>query len=260
MKVLILGDIFGRPGRRIVKEQLPKILSEESVDLTIANVENIAGGKGITDKTLAEMAQSGIDLFTGGNHIFDNLKFFQADSPLIQRLARPLNLPGDHPGLGVVEYRLRNGAEVLLINLLGRVFMNALVDCPFQILRQTLQSLAKDYAAIFVDFHAEATSEKAAFRHYFTGQVTAIWGTHTHVATCDWQIDQNGTFFVTDLGMIGPTNSIIGLKIDAVLPKFLEAKKMKMEVASGETILQGFFLDIEDKKVQNIKRLSIIST
>lgn len=254
MKIFFIGDVFGRPGRQAVKKNLPKVIEEYQPDLVVANIENLAGGKGATIKTLKEMQEAGVDVFTGGNHIFQQPEIFDKK---ITNLVRPANYPEGTLGIGHKIFKTKNKQNVLVINLLGRVFVNTLLDCPF---RKTEEILVKsdEYDAVIVDFHAEATSEKSAYKWYFDNKLTAIFGTHTHIATADYDITKNGTFYVSDVGMTGPIDSVIGIKKQGAFGRFLHAMPIKFSVATGRTIFQGFLLDISNKKTQTYQRIEII--
>lgn len=209
MRVLFIGDIVGSPGRRIVAERLEDTVRERKLDLVIANCENAASGFGITPRLAEELLSAGIEVLTGGNHIFDRkeiLDYF----PHQPRLLRPANFPASCPGRGLYIGKARNGSPYAVVNLEGRVFM-ASIDCPFRTADQLLETIPPEVSLVVVDMHAEATSEKLAMGWYLDGRVTAVIGTHTHVATADEQLLPGGTAYITDVGMTGPRHSVIGM-------------------------------------------------
>ncbi len=250
MNILFIGDIFGRPGRNIVKDRLPALLQQHSIDLVIANGENAAAGFGITPALAEELFDLGIDVMTTGNHIWDKreiIEYFQmADgnphSPA-RRLLRPANFPASMPGWGVYEGQ-KNGVDYAVINLQGRVFMGS-SDDPFRVADRILDQIKAKI--VFVDFHAEATSEKIAFGWYLDGRVTAVVGTHTHVPTADEIVLPKGTAYITDVGMTGPYDSVIGVKKELVVDKFLSAMPARFEAASGDVRLCAVVVECDDK-------------
>jgi metallophosphoesterase (TIGR00282 family) len=249
MKIFFIGDIVGRPGRNAVREFLPKVIKEYKPDLVIANVENLSHGKGSTQKNINEMKELGVGVFTGGNHSFDIEEAYETEDFLM----RPANFPDASIGKG---YVLKD--KVLVINLIGRTFMNVVADCPFRKVEEILIEHAEDdIEAVIVDFHAEATSEKYTMKHFLDGKVAAVFGTHTHIPTCDWDVTESGTFYVSDVGMTGiMKNTTLGIEKEVVLSRFLRGMPVKHEIEkSGEKVLQGFLLDIFDKKVHNFTRL-----
>jgi len=214
LTVLMIGDIVGKLGRRTVATLLPGLKRAQRIDLVIANGENTAGGRGLTTKTAAELYDTGIDIITSGNHIWENREIYPAlDSDL--RIVRPLNYPEGVPGHGV--YR-KDGLAV--INVMGRTFMGAALDCPFRAMDAALAGLS-DCKVILVDLHAEATSEKVAMGFYLDGRVSAVVGTHTHVPTSDTRVLSGGTAYVTDLGMVGALHSVLGMQVEPVIERFL---------------------------------------
>ena len=224
MRILMIGDVVGRPGRHAVAEALPRLRAQHQVDLVIANGENAAGGRGLTPDTAAELFAAGVDVLTSGNHIWKQqeiLPLLDTDAPIL----RPLNYPRGVPGRGF----LVRGA-VLVVNLMGRMFMDDL-DCPFAAMDDLL---AREKApCVVVDVHAETTSEKAALAWYLDGRVTAVLGTHTHVPTADTRLLPRGTAFVTDVGMVGPQDSILGVRVDAVVEHFMTRLPARFHVAAG---------------------------
>ena len=250
MRILMIGDVIGKPGRRAVKSLLPGIRAEHGIDLVIANGENTAGGFGLTPETAYELLDSGVDVLTSGNHIWDQkeiIPHMDEGLPLI----RPANYP-DAPGRG---YMVTKG--VMVMNLMGRVFMPPL-DCPFRtasrILEETQDSAPK---VIIVDFHAEATSEKQAMGWYLDGRVSAVLGTHTHVGTVDARVLPKGTGYLTDVGMTGPVDSVIGSDTGAVLERFLTGMPHRLPVGGGQVVMNSVLVDIDPEtgKASAIERI-----
>ncbi len=250
MRILAIGDIIGKPGRRAVKEILPGLCDEHNIDLIIGNGENAAGGLGLTPGTAEELFDSGIDVITTGNHIWAYNEIIPyLDSELA--ILRPLNYPPMNPGRG---YLLKN--NVLIINLLGRVFMGH-VDCPFRAIDQLLTESEHKSIPIIVDFHAEATSEKVAMGRYLDGRVSAVLGTHTHVGTADARILPGGTAYVTDIGMVGPIDSVIGDDPDSVISRFLTQIPTRLSVGKGKVSFDAILVEVDKKtgKALDIKRI-----
>lgn len=254
MNVLMLGDIFGRPGRKIVTEYLPELKERFQPELVVANGENAAGGFGLTRKVAEELFALGIDVLTSGNHIWDQkdmLTYIGEEA----RILRPANYPPGVPGTSVFIHRGQD-CVIAVLNLMGRVFM-ADYDCPFRTTDQLLEGLPEDVTHVLVDFHAEATSEKVAFARYLDGRVSAVVGTHTHVATADEQIMPKGTAYVTDLGMCGPIHGILGVEPDVVIEKFLTQLPTRFSVAKGPSILTGVVITLKnDGTAEGIVRLN----
>jgi 2',3'-cyclic-nucleotide 2'-phosphodiesterase len=262
LNILFIGDIFGRPGRTIVKDRLPALVKQHSVHLVIANGENAAAGFGITPALADELFEFGIDVMTTGNHVWDKREiieyFHMAEgnphSPA-RRLLRPANFPAGMPGWGIYEGR-KNGVAYAVVNLQGRVFMGA-SDDPFRVADRLLEQIKAK--VIFVDFHAEATSEKAAFGWYVDGRVTAVVGTHTHVPTADEIVLPKGTAYITDVGMTGPYDSVIGVRKEAVVDKFLSGMPARFEAASGDVRLCAVLVECDDKtgRALRVERLML---
>lgn len=245
-KILFIGDVFGHPGRRITQEKLPELAREFSPDLIIANGENAAAGFGITPALVDELFGAGIAVITSGNHIWDKKEIFPYfDQQTDGRLLRPANYPGDAPGRGLYAGRSRSGVEYAVLNLQGRVFMPAL-DCPFRTADALLGQIPSSTRIRIVDFHAEATSEKIALGWYLDGRVTAIVGTHTHVPTADEAILPKGSAYITDLGMSGPYDSVIGMDKQAVIRKFLSQIPARFEVAKGDPRLSCVLIEADE--------------
>lgn len=256
MNILIIGDIVGKPGRAILKAMLSKIQRENDISFTVANAENAAGGRGLTQEIKDDLIGMGIDVLTMGNHVWDNKNIFNFidDEP---RLIRPINYPGDCPGQGMHIYKAGFNKNIAVINASGRVYMPAL-DCPFQTINEVVNDIKDQVDFIIVDFHAEATSEKMALAHYLDGRVTVLVGTHTHIQTADERILPQGTAYITDLGMTGPVDSILGMAKGPIIDKFLNARPARFEVATGPAQMQGVVLqlDEENNKATHIERFS----
>jgi metallophosphoesterase (TIGR00282 family) len=246
MKVLFIGDIYGRPGLDMLSEHLPDLKSRFKPNVIIANGENASHGRGISLKIYKEMMSLGISAITMGNWVWGNKELFEFidDSNVI----RPINFR-EAPGKGYLTINY-NGTKLLVINALGRTFMNANMDCPFITIEKLVETEEADY--ILVDFHAEATSEKVALGHYLDGKVDAILGTHTHVPTADNRKLPNGTLYITDVGMTGPLNGVIGVTKEIVLDRFLNGFSIPNEVAPGTKQLNAVFLDLEKKTIERI--------
>jgi len=243
MRVLFLGDIVGRPGRSIVFERLRQVRRDVAIDLVVANGENASGGIGIAAKVAGQLLDSGIDVLTGGNHVFrhkDILPFLETES----RLLRPANYPAGAPGSGWRVFRPAGREPYAVINLLGRTFMEA-VDCPFRAVDGILAELPADVPVRLVDFHAEATSEKKALAYYLDGRVSAVLGTHTHVQTNDAQLLPQGTAYLTDCGMTGPVASAIGMDPEEVIARYLTAMPTRFVVAKTPPEMQGALMDVD---------------
>ena len=239
MRVLMIGDVIGRPGRRAVQALLPGLRDEYGIDLVVANGENAAAGFGLTVDTAQELFDCGVDVITSGNHIWDQreiVPYLDEDVPIL----RPLNYPPTAPGKGFVNIK-----GVLVVSLIGRVFVGN-YDCPFRAMDALIEDLGKNHRMILVDFHAEATSEKVAMGWYLDGRVSAVVGTHTHVATADTGLLLKGTAYVTDLGMVGPSHSVIGSNIEDVLERFLKQTPRRLTVASGSVRFGSVMVDIDE--------------
>ena len=251
MRILMVGDVVGRTGRYFFMEQTPELKQKKKIDMVVVNGENAAHGKGLTPNIYEELIRGGADVVTTGNHIWDNSSVLQIidTEPF---LLRPANYPEDTPGRGFCIYPFGK-KHIGVINMAGRVFMQPPMDDPFRLGDKILSYLKKNCDIILVDFHAEATSEKLAFANYFDGQVTAVVGTHTHVQTADAKILPKGTAYISDLGMVGAENSILGMTIEPIIKKFLTGRPSKFEVAEGAAIYCALLIDINDKTNKAVK-------
>ena len=244
MRVAFLGDIVGRPGRVALKTRLPLLRNALRLDAVVANVENAAGGIGTTRETLSEILSSGVDITTGGNHTWRNQEFYSALAEN-RHIIRPANVPPSAPGNGHVIHQLPNGTRFAVINLLGRAFM-APCDCPFRAVDAILETLPADIPLRFVDFHAEATSEKRAMGHHLDGRVSALVGTHTHVQTADATIFPKGMAYITDLGMCGAAReSVLGMEAGGVIKRFVTGLPVRFKPAPGEGLLNGLLAEFD---------------
>ncbi len=256
MRILAVGDIVGESGVRKLKEELPKIKKEEEIDFVITNGENSAGGMGITEKNFKEIIEAGTNVVTMGNHTWGKKDIFKfIDEP---RLLRPANYPKGVVGKGLGIYEC-NGKKIAVINLMGRVDINILTENPFIIAKEMVEELKNKVDIIMIDFHAEATAEKIAMARYLDGKITALFGTHTHVQTGDEQILPKGTGYITDLGMTGPKNSVIGMDVNVSIKRFETTLPEKYKLAEGECILNAVIFEIDNQtnKVTEIKRIYI---
>lgn len=255
MKILFIGDIVGEPGRRAVEEVVPRLKHSGKVDFVIANGENIAGGSGITPALADELFEAGVDVLTSGDHIWKRKEIIDRLGT-DKRIVRPANYPKDVPGFGATVVKAESGAEVGVINLVGRVFMQA-VECPFRTAKEEADRLKTRTNIIIVDMHAEATSEKIALGWYLDGMVSAIVGTHTHVQTADEKILPGGTAYISDVGMTGPFDGVIGRKKEQILARFLTQLPARFEMAEGDIQLHGAIVDVDEKsgKARSIERV-----
>lgn len=244
MKLLFIGDVVGSSGRSMVKEYVPKLKKKYRPQLTIINGENAAGGKGITEKIYKDFLDSGAQAVTLGNHAWDNREVFEFIDHA-QALVRPANFPEGTPGKGYTMIKI-NQLEVAVINLMGRTFLPP-NDCPFRKADEIIAEVSKKTPYIFVDFHAEATSEKQAMGWYLDGRVTAVVGTHTHVQTADERILPQGTAYLTDAGMTGPYDGILGMEKEVIINRFLTNLPARFEVAKGRSQLSGTIITIDIK-------------
>jgi len=258
MKLLFIGDIVGRPGRDLIRRHVRALASHSEADLVIANGENAAGGAGITRENMLEILSAGVDVITTGNHVWDKRETleFIGNEP---RLLRPANYPDGTPGAGSCVVDARNGVRVGVVNVMGRVFLNA-IDDPFRVARREVARVREDGAqVIFVDMHAETTSEKIALSYYLDGTVAAVIGTHTHVQTADERILAGGTACLTDAGMTGPHDGVIGIDKDAIIARFTTGLPGRFETASGDPRLNGVIITVDgaNGRATAIERLSL---
>ena len=246
MKVLFLGDIVGKPGRAAVRHFVPVLRERHGLDLCVGNSENSAGGAGITPESADDLLEAGLDLLTGGNHTWSKreiLPYLDRDG---SRQLRPANYPDGAPGRGHAVVTSPAGLKLGVLNLEGRLFMKPL-DCPFRAAERLVAELRQQTPCILVDMHCEATSEKNAMGHFLDGRVSAVLGTHTHVQTADERVLRAGTAYQTDVGMCGPWDSVIGLRKESAIERFLTARHTPFETAQGETVLQGAIVEIDDQ-------------
>ena len=257
MRVLILGDVMGRPARRAVRDLVPSLIEKEEIDLVIANAENSAGGMGVDIKSAKELLSAGVQVLTSGNHIWKKKEIY----PFLdeqESLIRPANYPAGAPGKGWCVWQ-HNGLRALVINLQGRVFMPNHVDDPFRCVDEILKQQGSRSPIVIVDMHAEATSEKYAMGWYLDGRASIVFGTHTHVQTADERILPAGTAYITDVGMCGPFDSVIGMEKETVIRGFITQLPRQFEVAQDNVVLQGVIADIDEEngKTRAIRRLRI---
>jgi len=256
INILFISDVFGRPGRRVVRELLPTLVSHYQVDLVVANVENAAGGIGLTIKTAEELFRAGVDVMTSGNHIFKHkeiIGYLEEN----ERLLRPANYPEPAPGRGTTVVKSPGGVKIGVTNLLGRIFMQP-VDCPFRTADRELALLERRGAQVTLfDIHAEATSEKQALARYLDGRISALIGTHTHVQTADETILAKGTAYVTDVGMTGPHDSVIGMKKEPIIERFLTGRPVRFEAANKDLRLEGVVVSLmpDSGRAEDIVRI-----
>ena len=259
MKILFIGDVVGKSGRRALRRFLPELQDQTEADLTVVNAENAAGGFGVTAGVLEEfLEQSEIAVLTSGNHIWDKREALDLiqDEP---RLLRPHNYPVGTPGSGWIVATASNGVQVGVLNIMGTVFMHPTLDCPFSSAHQALEKRPSDVKVVLVDFHAEATSEKVAMGWYLDGRVSAVVGTHTHVPTADERVLPQGTAHISDVGMTGCYNSVIGMETAGVLKRFVERVPERFEVASGPASVCGVIIDVDETtgKSRSIVRVRV---
>jgi metallophosphoesterase (TIGR00282 family) len=264
MRFLIIGDIVGRPGRRAVAKVMEEIREEEGVEVVLANVENAAGGFGITRKVYEELKNMGIDVFTSGNHIWDKkevLDFIDSSPDLL----RPANYPEGVPGRGYGIFE-KDGRRFAVINLMGRVFMDSGLENPFRVFDSIYKEVSRETKVVLVDFHAEATSEKWAFALYADGRASVVYGTHTHVPTADEMVLKGGTAYVTDVGMTGSLYSVIGMRPKEPIERFLLAMPRRFQVEEkGEVVFNAVVVEVEEdtgraKSIKRIKRSVLCSS
>ncbi len=263
MKILIFGDIVSRIGREAVKKVLPELKAAHDIDLTIGNAENLAHGKGVTKETLSDLLDAGVDLFTSGNHVWDKKDVFDvfSDPHLTEKLIRPANYPAGTPGEGA-KFLAVGSKNVLVINLLGRVFSKVLADDPFRAFDAIIKENAhRKPSVVLVDFHGDATSEKTAFGMYADGRATAIWGTHTHVPTRDDRILPGGTGYITDIGMTGFRDGVIGVDRAEIIRNFLTQLPVKHEIPdSGEAVVNAIIITTDGSRAASLEHVQRVVT
>ena len=256
MRALLIGDVIGRPGRVIVERHVVPLREELGIDLVVANCENAAGGAGITPSVADELFRSGVDVLTSGNHVWRKREAYDL-LKLDHRVLRPANYPDTSPGSGSTVIDTLSGRKVGILNLQGRVFMQP-TDCPFRAATRELERLRLVTPVIIVDMHAEATSEKVAMGWFLDGKVSCVFGTHTHIPTADARVLPKGTGYITDVGMTGPYDSVIGRKTDQILERFLSGLPVKSEVAEGDIQLQALLVDLDEQtgRATKVERLT----
>ncbi|MDR2578163.1 MAG: TIGR00282 family metallophosphoesterase [Chitinispirillales bacterium] len=245
MKILFVGDIFGNVGRRILASRLSSLIAEKGIDVCVGNGENVSGGRGMTKNLFRKLRKYGLNVITGGNHSFsvsDKDYSFMGEPHVL----RPMNYPPKNLGHGSTIFTLKDGREIGVINLMGRTFMHESLDCPFRACTEAIDELKEKTKIILIDFHAEASSEKAALAWHIDGLASAVIGTHTHVQTADERILPKGTAFITDAGMTGPDISIIGMKPEGVIKKYLLQTYVRFEPSEEGGMLNGVIIDVDD--------------
>ncbi len=255
MRILFIGDIVGKPGRGALTTLLSELVRTHGVDFTIVNGENAAGGIGITEKTAADIFRAGVDVITGGNHTWhkrDVIPFLEAE----ERILRPANYPPGLPGRGHGLFETRGGIPVGVVNLQGRIFMQG-IDCPFRVGAELVDRLRREAPIVIVDMHAEATAEKLALGWHLAGRATAVLGTHTHIQTADERILEGYTAYITDVGMTGPADSVIGVRKELSIARFLTQIPQRFEVAGGDVELNAVLIDADEASgaAREIKRI-----
>lgn len=257
MKLLVIGDVVGRPGRNMVRDHVKSIRRERGIDLVVANVENAAAGFGLTADIAEEFFSWGVDVLTSGNHIYDKKEIIEYIAQTA-RLLRPANYPPQSPGSGLFLGRTSKGIPCAVINLQGRIFMPP-SDCPFQTVDSLLEKIPAEIKVRVVDMHGEATSEKQAMGWYLDGKVSAVVGTHTHVPTADECVLPQGTAFLCDIGMTGPYDSVIGVEKELIIQKFIDQMPRRFETASGDPRLRAVLIDVDETtgRSRSIERIVI---
>lgn len=256
MKILAVGDLVGEKGLNKLKEILPNLIEAENIDFVVVNAENVAGGMGMTTKDFNTLVKLPINVMTMGNHTWGKRDIFSFIDNL--KIIRPANYSKGLPGRGYQICECKN-KKIAVINLIGRTDMNVLSENPFTVAEQLVEKLKKEVDIIIIDFHAEATAEKIAMKNYLDGKVTVLFGTHTHVQTADEEVTINGTGYITDLGMTGPKNSVIGMDVQASIKRFVTSLPEKYKVAEGEAFLNGCIFEIDDQTnaCKNVTRVSL---
>lgn len=257
MNILFISDIVGGPGRRVVKELLPQLKENNNIDFCVINGENAAGGFGLTEEIADELFDMGIDVITSGNHIWDRREI----APYLQsnpRILRPVNYPPENPGRGSGVFQAGNGQQVGVINLQGRVFMKE-IDCPFRTVNSVIQQLKEETDLILVDFHGEATAEKVAMGWYLDGRVTAVIGTHTHIQTADERVLPGGTGYITDAGMSGGIDGVIGIKAELAIKRFITQTPNRFQPSDKNLVVMGVILTVDTQscRTEKIERFQL---
>jgi 2',3'-cyclic-nucleotide 2'-phosphodiesterase len=259
LKILVIGDVVGRPGREVIRKRLPGLIDERGIDFVVANGENAADGSGIIPAQVAELTRAGVDVITTGDHIWKRAEIAgfirNPETPLL----RPANYPDEAAGQGFGVFTTRSGRPIAVVNLIGRIYMNSPADCPFHAADRALKHLPGRPKLVVVDMHAEATSEKVAMGWHLDGRVTAVFGTHTHVPTADACLRPAGTAYITDVGMTGPYKSVLGRRVDRVLPRFINGMFYHFDVATEDVRLCGALIeaDPETGKALTIERIEL---
>ena len=259
IKILAFGDVVGKPGRKSLLDHVSVLRKKYGADLVIANGENSAGGSGIDEKCATEIHNAGVDVITLGDHTWQKKEIYSYLEDEKNKCIRPANYPEGAPGKGYTILKVKD-KNVAVINLIGRVFIQQFVDCPFQTVDRLLEGAVANADIIICDMHAEATSEKLAMAHYLDGRVSFVFGTHTHIQTADEQILPNGTGYITDLGMCGPKNSVLGLSTQVSIDRFITGMKHSYELGEGKGTVSGIFaeIDTDSKKTIKVERIAII--
>lgn len=256
MNILCIGDIVGSPGREALEALLPALKEEFNIDFVVVNAENSAGGSGLTSRIAKQLLRAGCDVLTLGDHVWDQ-KELEAYLGETDKVIRPANFPDGTPGRGYCIQETSEGKKVGVVNLLGRVFMRYTLECPFKRLKHIIEEIRKETPVIIVDMHAEATSEKVALGHFADGDVSVIFGTHTHVQTADEHILSKGTAYITDLGMTGPHDSVIGQSKEDIVRRFLTSMPVRFQVAKEDVRISGIVVQVDEKsgKARKITRI-----
>lgn len=256
MNILCIGDIVGKPGRVAIEEALPSLKKEFQIDFVVVNAENAAGGAGLTSKISQELLKAGCDVLTLGDHVWDQ-KELEGYLDQTDAVIRPANFPEGTPGRGWCVQKTASGQKIGVVNLLGRVFMRYHLECPFRTLERIIEQIRKETPVVIVDMHAEATSEKVALGHFVDGRVSVVFGTHTHIQTADEKVLPKGTAYITDLGMTGPYDSVIGQRKEDIIKRFLTSMPAKFQVAENDVIVHGVVINVDDKtgRAQRIARV-----
>ena len=256
MNILCIGDIVGKPGRVAIEEALPSLKKEFQIDFVVVNAENAAGGAGLTSKISQELLKAGCDVLTLGDHVWDQ-KELEGYLDQTDAVIRPANFPEGTPGRGWCVQKTASGQKIGVVNLLGRVFMRYHLECPFRTLERIIEQIRKETPVVIVDMHAEATSEKVALGHFVDGRVSVVFGTHTHIQTADEKVLPKGTAYITDLGMTGPYDSVIGQRKEDIIKRFLTSMPAKFQVAENDVIVHGVVIKVDDKtgRAQRIARV-----